>query len=398
MTETKDTTFFAMKLLEFQEAEDPLLAMLEWTTSQMMELEIEQKCNAPKGVHDEARTAYRSGYRTRRFDTRLGTLYMLVPKLRKGGYVPFFVTEKKRSELALIEVVQEAWINGVSTRKIDNLAKTLGIEGITASQVSNMTAELDSQVEEFRNSPLEKEYPVLWVDAIYEKVRDGRKIISVAIMVVKAVDLDGKVRIIAVTPMYNESEETYKHLFNSLKERGLEKVWLVVSDAHKGLKAAIDQCFLGAAWQRCKVHFMRNILAHVAPKQKVAFSKQLKLIWHQKNERDALAWGRAIEEEYGQRFPKAIKCLMEGLEDSLQFYHFPELDSRKIASNNGIERLNVEIRRRSRAVGVFPSISSYMRLITCYLIEYQDDKETDRSYISAKSIEEQRQLNDAKSA
>lgn len=157
MTETKDTTFFAMKLLEFQTAEDPLLAMLEWMTSQLMELEIEEKCNAPKGAHEEARKAYRSGYRTRRFDTRLGTLYMLVPKLRKGGYVPFFVTERKRSEQALIEVIKQAWIKGVSTRKIDKLAKELGIERITASQVSNFTSELDLQVEEFRNSPLEKE-------------------------------------------------------------------------------------------------------------------------------------------------------------------------------------------------------------------------------------------------
>ena len=398
MTETKNTTFFEMKLLEFQTAEDPLLAMLEWMTNQLMELEIEEKCNAPKGVHEKTRKAYRSGYRPRRFDTRLGTLYMLVPKLRKGGYVPFFVTEMKRSEQALVEVIQQAWVQGVSTRKIDKLAKKLGIERITASQVSNFTSELDTQVEEFRNSPLQKEYPVLWVDAVYEKIRDNNKVISVAILVVRAVDMDGKVRIIAVEPMYNESEDTYKVLFNRLKERGLEKVWLVVSDAHKGLRAAIDKCFLGASWQRCKVHFMRNILAHVAPKEKVSFSQQLKLVWKQKDYRHALAWAKTLEEEYGQRFPKAIDCLMEGLEDSLQFYHFPELDSRKIASNNGTERLNVEIRRRSRAVGVFPSMSSYLRLITCHLMEYQDDKETDRSFISASSIEEQQQLNNAKTA
>lgn len=398
MTKTNDTTFFAMKLLEFQEAKDPLLAMLEWTTTQLMELEIEQKCNASKGSHDKARTAYRSGYRTRRFDTRLGTLYMLVPKLRNGGYVPFFVTEKKRSEMALIEVVKEAWVNGVATRKIDNLAKALGLEGITASQVSNMTAELDSQVEEFRNSPLDEEYPVIWVDALYEKIRDNRKVISVAIMVVRAVDMDGKVRIIAVEPMYSESEQTYTALFDKLKERGLQKVWLVVSDAHKGLRAAIGKSFLGASWQRCKVHFMRNILAHIPAKQKDGFAKQLKLVWKQKDAEHAEACARELEKEYGQRFPKAINCLMEGLEDSLQFYNFPELDSRKIASNNGIERLNVEIRRRSRAVGVFPSTSSYMRLLVTYLMEYQDDSESGRAYISAISIEEQRQLNDAKVA
>jgi len=398
MTEPKDTTFFAMKLLEFQTAEDPLLAMIEWMTNQLMELEIEQKCNAPKGVHENARTAYRSGYRTRRFDTRLGTLYMLIPKLRNGGYVPFFVTERKRSEQALIEIIKEAWINGVSTRKIDHLAKAMGIENITASQVSNITSELDNQVEEFRNSPLEKEYPVIWVDALYEKIRDNRKVVSVAIMVVRAVDMDGKVRIIAVENMYNESEETYKALFNKLKDRGLEKVWLLVSDAHKGLKAAIDTCFLGACWQRCKVHFMRNILAHVAPKEKAGFAQQLKLVWNQRDAKHAEDCAKALEKEYGQRFPKAIECLMDGLEDSLQFYNFPELDSRKIASNNGIERTNKEIRRRSRVVGVFPSTNSYLRLLVCYLMEYQDDNESGRSYLSSESILEQRQLNDAKVA
>ena len=246
MTETKDTTFFAMKLLEFQTAEDPLLAMIEWMTNQLMELEIEQKCNAAKGVHGNARTAYRSGYRPRRFDTRLGTLYMLVPKLRNGGYVPFFVTERKRSEQALIEIIKEAWINGVSTRKIDHLAKAMGIENITASQVSNITSELDSQVEEFRNSPLDGEYPVIWVDALYEKIRDDRKVISVAIMVVRAVDLEGKVRIIAVEPMYNESEATYTALFDKLRDRGLEKVWLVVSGCPQGTPICYRQVLFGS--------------------------------------------------------------------------------------------------------------------------------------------------------
>ncbi len=269
---------------------------------------------------------------------------MLVPKLRNGGYIPpFFVTERKRSEQALIDVIKEAWVSGgVSTRKIDNLARKIGIENISASQVSNMTRELDRQVQEFRQRPLDEEYPVLWVDALYEKIRDNGKVISVAVMVVRAVDMEGKVRIIAVEPMYNESEATYTALFEQLRERGLGKVWLVVSDAHKGLRSAIGKCFLGgAAWQRCKVHFMRNILDHVPSKEKEGFAKQLKLVWKQKDAAHALSWARALEAEYGQRFPpKAIECLMEGLEDSLQFYNFPELDSRKIASNNGMERLN----------------------------------------------------------
>ncbi len=395
MTENKNIMFFEMKLLEFQEAEDPLLAMIEWMTNQMMELEIAQKCNAPKGIHEKARKAYRSGYRPRRFDTRLGTLYMLVPKLRNGGYVPFFVTEKKRSEQALIEVIQEAWINGVSTRKIDRLAKAIGIEGISASQVSTITAELDNQVGEFRNRALDEEYPVIWVDALYEKIRDNGKVVSIAVLVVRAVDLQGKAHIIAVEPMYSESEASYSLLFDKLKERGLKKVWLVVSDAHVGLQAAIRKSFLGASWQRCKVHFMRNILSYVGQKEKAAFAKQLKLVWRQPDKEHAIAYAKSLEKEYEKQFPKAIECLMNGLEDSLQFYEYPLLDSRKTSSNNGIERMNMEIRRRSRVVGVFPSMDSYMRLLTCYLIEYEDDNQTNRCYLHAESIQEQRRLTSA---
>ncbi|WP_320130699.1 IS256 family transposase [uncultured Sphaerochaeta sp.] len=395
MTETNDSTFFAMKLLEFEDAEDPLLAMIQWMTNQMMELEVEQKCNTSKGTHEKERQAYRSGYRPRRFDTRLGTLYMLVPKLRNGGYVPFFVTEKKRSEQALINVIQEAWTNGVSTRKIDRLAKAIGIEGISATQVSNITGELDSQVTEFRNRPLEEEYPVLWVDALYEKIRDDGKVINAAVLVVRAVDLHGVVHMIAVEPMYGESEASYSQLFDKLRERGLQKVWLVVSDAHPGLQAAIRKCFLGASWQRCKVHFMRNILAHVGQKAKEDFARQLKQIWQQPDKQHAISYARAIEAEYGDTFPQAIECLMGGLEDSLQFYDYPLLDSRKIASNNGTERANAEIRRRSRVVGVFPSAGSYLRLLVCYLMEYEDDNQSNRCYLKAEAIEEQRRLRHA---
>lgn len=392
MAKTKDTTFFEMKLLEFANSKDPLLEMLDWMTKQIMELEISDKCNSEKGKHTDNRAAYRSGYRTRRFDTRLGTLYMLVPKLRNGGYVPFFVTEKKRSERALIQVVQEAWTNGVSTRKIDRLAKQLGIEGISAAQVSNMTYELNDQVEEFRNRPLNKEYPVIWVDALYEKIRDNGKVINAAVLVVRAVDLDGIVHIIAIEPMYSESEATYTILFNKLKERGLEKVWLTVSDAHLGLQAAISKCFVSGSWQRCKVHFQRNILAHVGQKAKASFAKQLKQIWLQPDKEHAIEMANLLANEFENKFPKAIECLFNGLEDSLTFYDFPLLDSRKIASNNGCERANAEIRRRSRVVGVFPSMDSYMRLLVSYLMEYEDDNQTSKCYIKRSSLLEQRRL------
>lgn len=386
MTKLKDTTFFEKKLLEFITEEDPLLSMLQWVSDKLIEIEVANKVGAEKGKHSTERNTYRCGTRVRRFDTRLGTIYLVIPKLRKGGYIPFFITEKKRSEQALIEVIQEAWKNGVSTRKIERLAKSLGIENISASQVSMINKGLDEMVEEFRSKKLDALYPVIWIDALYEKIRSNNKVENMAVLVVKAVSMEGKPQIIAVEPMENESEETYRDLFQGLKARGMNEVWLCVSDAQKGLQAAIKKEFLGSSWQRCKVHFMRNIMAHVNHREKESFGKQLKQIWLQPDKESAYEYAQKLMEKDEVRFPKAIECLDQGLEDSLQFYAFEEIDYRKISSTNTLERLNREIRRRSNVVGVFPSISSYLRLITTYLIEYEDDWQTGRSYIKAESL------------
>jgi transposase-like protein len=352
-----------------------------------MQMEAELKVGAEKGKHSALRSTYFSGHRVRRFDTRLGTTYLLVPKLRKGGYIPFFVVERKRSEQALIQVVQEAFINGVSTRKIERLAKSLGIENLSASQVSEINKGLDEQVEAFRSRPLESEYPVLWVDALYEKIRMNGRVQNMAVLVVSGVSRGGIREILAVEPMYNESEETYTVLFNALKDRGLERVWLVVSDAHQGLQAAVRKCLLGASWQRCKVHFMRNVMARVSHKDKGEFAAKLKQIWLQPDKKAAMKIARLFISEYKQRYTEAIEVLREGLEDSLQFYEFGDFDSRKIASTNMLDRLHREIRRRSRVVGIFPSVESYLRLLTSYLIEYSEDWSTNRSYIKPEKIE-----------
>lgn len=392
MTENKDITYFEQKLLEFQGEEDPLCAMLGWVTEQMMEIEVSHRTGAVKGKHVEDRHTSRSGYRTRRWDTRLGTVFLSIPKVRDGGYIPFFLTERKRSEQALVEVVREAWVNGVSTRKMDRLAKSLGIESISASQVSNLTQGLDEMVASFRSRPLEEEYPVLWVDALYEKVREFDRVVSTAVLIVKAVDMQGIVHILAVEPMAEESEQTYLRLFESLKERGMRKVWLVVSDAHKGLQKAVSTAFLGASWQRCKVHFMRNILSHVGQKNKKRFAAHLKQIWLQPDKKSALSYARSFAQDHEEQFPDAIECLMEGLEDSLQFYTMPLLDDRKISSNNSLERLSREIRRRTRVVGIFPSRQSYMRLVVTYLMEYEEDCQSDRCYMSTQVLMEQKRL------
>jgi transposase-like protein len=355
----------------------------------MMQLEASQKVGASKGQHSAERTTYFSGTRVRRFDTRLGTMYLLVPKLRKGGYIPFFVTAKKRSEQALMEVVQEAFISGVSTRKTDRLAQALGIANISAGQVSDITRALDAQVQAFRTRPLEAAYPVLWIDALYEKIRVNHRVQNLAVLVVMGITQTGTREVLAVEPVYQEAQETYQALFQSLKERGLQQVWLCVSDAHRGLQAAIQQEFLGCSWQRCKVHFLRNILAKVSPKQKKTVAQRLTQIWHQPDMATARRYAASLINEYEEAFPEAMARLEEGLEDSLQCYAFSHFDARKVSSTNVLERLNREIRRRSRVASPFPSMASYLRLITCYLIEYTEDWSTGRSYISATNIEDQ---------
>lgn len=336
MAKREDTTYFEKKLLEFVGTKDPMLEMLQWVMDKFMEIEVSQKTGAEKGERTEKRTGYRSGYRIRRFDTRVGTVYLSVPKIRQGGYIPFFVTEKKRSEQALIQVVQECWLNGVSTRKIEKIAGKLGLESLRASEVSEINKGLDD--------------------------------------------------------MENESEQTYSALFGKLQERGMEKVWLCVSDAHKGLEAAIRKTLPGTTWQRCKVHFMPNILGYVPQTHKETVASRLKLIWKAPDEKTARALKEDFCREYENRYPKAVECLEQGFEDSIGFYAFEELDSRKISSTNTLERLNREIRRRSSVVGIFPSTDSYIRLITSYLLEYSEDWQTDRSYMNAGSIKVQREI------
>lgn len=387
MVYSNSNASFEKMLLQFMSEDDPMLSMLKWLCEQLMEAEVASKVNAAKSERCPERSGYRSGYRVRRFDTRMGTLYLFVPKLRNGGYIPFFVSEKKRSEVALMNVIQEAYINGVSTRKIEKLAKSLGIDSISRSQVSQITKELNEQVAAFRERPLQKTYPVLWVDALYEKIRYGRHVKNMAVLVVIGVDESGRRDILAIEPMQEESEATYRELFENLKERGLEDVWLVVSDAHKGLVKAIQTSLIGCSWQRCKVHFMRNILAHVPAKGKAVFAEKLKQIWLQPDLEGAKHYAHMLMDTYESPYPGAIEVLESGLEDSLQFYNFERMDSRKISSTNMLERLNREIRRRTAVVGIFPSMDSYIRLVTTYLIEYGEDWSTGRCYIKPEIIQ-----------
>ena len=388
MARKNHTTNLTELLLQCMTQPDPMLGMLEWLCSELMEAEVSQQLGAEKGERSGSRSGYRCGYRPRRLDTRMGTMYLMVPKVRQGGYIPFFITERKRSEAALIQVVQEAFVQGVSTRKMEKLARSLGIENLSRSQVSEMTKGLNEQVDSFRNRSLSQRlYPVLWVDALYEKVRMDGRIVNMAVLVVCGVDEHGQRDILAIEPMLEESEDTYLLLFRSLQERGLRPPRLVISDAHSGLVAAIRKGFPGASWQRCKVHFMRNILAYVPHKEKKTFAQQLKAIWLAPTREQAYRRAEALCQQYERRFPKAIRCLEAGLEESLAFYAFPQLDARKISSTNVLERLNREIRRRTNVVGIFPNPEAYTRLVTTYLMEYAEDWASSRAYICERSIQ-----------
>ena len=393
MAYQNSTVPFEKMLMKFVLDEEPMLSMLKWLCERLMEAEVEGKLGVEKSERSKDRQGYRSGYRVRRFDTRMGTMYLMVPKIRNGGYIPFFVEAKKRSEAALMSVIQEAYVNGVSTRKMDRLTKTLGIESISRGQVSVLTKELNEQVEAFRQRKLEATYPVLWVDALYERIRDNRAVKNMAVLVVTGINTEGKRDILAVEPMYEESAATYTKLFENLKERGIKKVWLVVSDAHKGLVKAARESFVGCSWQRCKVHFMRNILGCVSSRDKKFFAEKLKQIWLQPDYDSAKKYADWLMNEYEGKYPQAIATLEEGLEESLQFFNFRQIDARKIASTNLLERLNREIRRRTKVVGIFPSMDSYIRLVTSYLIEYSEDWSSGRSYINPMLINEiQQQL------
>jgi len=388
-------TLFRKVLLGFISEQDPVLAMLEWVAQMMMQIEAESRVGAEKGKHTKDRKTYFSGARVRRMDTRLGTLYLYIPKLRKGSYIPFFITERKRSELALMTLIQEAFINGVSTRRIERLAKAIGIENISAAQVSEITKGLEDQVTSFRTRPLEEEYPFLWIDALYDKVRVEDRVVTLALMIAHGVSSSGNREILAIEPMFDESEDSWRAFFRKLKQRGLKRVCLCISDAHAGIQAAVKKELVGASWQRCKVHFMRNILAKVPHKEKNRFAAHLKQIWVQPDKKSARRAADLLCQDYEKRFPEAVRCLEEGLEDSLQFFGFLEIDDKKISSTNMPERTSREVRRRSRVIGVFPTVDSWVRLVTCYLVEYSEDWGIDRSYIKKEKIQEAMERNHA---
>jgi transposase-like protein len=362
-------------------AEDPLRAMAEMVADFVMEAEVTAKVGAAPYERSDDRSTHRNGSRDRRWDTRLGTLSLKVPKLREGGYVPSFIEHRKRSEQALVSVIQEAVVRGVSTRKIEAVLEELGIAGVSAGQVSQLCSGLDEKVRQFRERPL-GEIRYVWVDALYEKVREDERVESMAVVIATGVNLQGRREVLGMDVIPTESEEGWTQFFKSLKERGLQGVRLVVSDAHGGLKAAVRKV-LKAEWQRCKVHFYRNVLAHVSKRSQAEISEAMKAVFVQRDEKSAKTKAADVVRQFQSRFTKAMEIFEAGIDDVLAYLHYPQPHRTRLSSNNPIERLNQEIRRRTRVVGIFPHRGACLRLIGMVLVEIHEDWLTDnKAYLT----------------
>lgn len=377
-----DRDELASKLVETaSSADDPLRSMAELITDFLMEAEVTAKVGAEPHERSADRTTHRNGHRERRWDTRLGTLTLQVPKVREGGYVPSFIEHRKRSEQALISVIQEAVVKGVSTRKIEAVLEEFGIAGISAGQVSQLCASLDEKVRKFREAPL-GEIRYVWVDALYEKVRVDERIESMAVVIATGVNLQGRREVLGLDVIAAETEEGWGEFFKSLKERGLRGVKLVVSDAHTGLKNAVRKV-LKTEWQRCKVHFYRNVLAQVPKRSQAEVSEAMKAVFVQRDQKSAEAKAADLVRQFQARFAKAMEIFEAGIDDVLSYLHYPQHHRTRISSTNPLERLNREIRRRTRVVGIFPNVAACLRLIGMLLVEKNDDWLTDdKAYLT----------------
>ncbi|MGH2848854.1 MAG: IS256 family transposase [Thermoleophilaceae bacterium] len=365
---------------------DFLRESLSWVVQQLMEAEVSELVGAERGQRaPEERLTHRNGYRARRWDTRAGELELAIPKLRRGSYFPSFLEPRRRSEQALVSVVQEAYVAGVSTRKVDQVVESLGLR-ISKSEVSRICAGLDEQVDAFRHRPLEGSYPYLWLDAKVEKVRDGGRVVRKALVLAYGVHESGYREVIALDVGEAETEAFWRSFLRSLVERGLGGVRLVVSDAHAGLKRAIGQV-LGCPWQRCSVHFLREALGHARREQQPMLAALLRPLFNAETGEQARELVGDALERLGKPLPKIAALLQEAEEDLLAFYAFPADHWAKLRSTNPLERVNREIGRRTDVVGIFPNDRSLIRLAASVVIEQNDEWLVGRRYLSAHSLE-----------
>jgi transposase-like protein len=366
---------------------DFLRDLLKHALKLVMDAEVAVQCGAGLGERTEARTNRRNGFRQRELETRLGTVDLAIPKVRQGTYFPTFLEPRRRWEKAFVSVVTESYVLGVSTRKVDDLVKALGTQGISKSEVSRMASELDAQVADFRNRPLEKAYPYVTVDALYIKVREAHRVVSKAVLVAFGVAETGEREVLGCTVAAGEMEDAWRAFLQSLVDRGLKGVLLVISDSHEGLKKAIRAVLNGVSWQRCTVHFLRNVLTRVPRKAQGMVAAMLRNVFAQTSREAANeAMGKALD-VLDRQFPDAAAIVRDAEEDVLTHMSFPEAHRRQIRSTNPLERLNKEIRRRTDVVGIFPNAAAVLRLVGMILVEQNDEWAVGRRYFSQGSME-----------
>lgn len=353
----------------------------------IMEMEVEEHIGAARHERTSGRSGHRNGYRERSWDTRVGTVELKVPRVRDSGYFPSLLEPRRRAERALSAVVQEAYIHGVSTRKVDELVRALGMSGISKSRVSELCEQLDEEVARFRHRPLEGPYPYVWLDATYVKARQDGRVVSVAVVIAMGVKAQtGEREVLGLDVGPSEDGAFWASFLRSLVARGLCGVRLVTSDAHRGLKGAIEAVLVGASWQRCRVHFMRNALSLVPKAAQQMVGATIRTVFAQPNARSAHEQWRRVADGFRCRFPKLAELMDEAKEDVLSYAAFPPEHWQKVWSNNPLERLNKEVKRRTDVVGIFPNERSVIRLVGAILSEQHDEWQVSKRYFSAGSL------------
>jgi len=352
----------------------------------LMELEVTQHLGAERHERTAERTGQRNGYRERVWDTRAGTVALRVPRVRDGGFFPALLEPRRRAERALVAVVQEAYVEGVSTRRVDDLVKALGMDGISKSQVSRLCQALDEEVERFRGRPLTAAYPYVWLDATFVKVRDGGRVVSQAVVVAVGVTAGGVREVLGVDVGPSEDGAFWLAFLRGLVARGLAGVALVVSDAHEGLRRAVAAIFHGAAWQRCRVHFVRNALALVPKGAQQLVAATIRTVFAQPTAEAARGQWRQVADGFRARWPRLAALLDEAEPEVLAYLAFPAAHWRQIWSTNPLERLNREVKRRTDVVGIFPNPAAALRLVGALLAEQHDEWQVGRRYFSVESL------------